>query len=62
MTFYKQELKEYGIDAIDSVKVSFEIKDADTWEQIDSTDMIGVELKGPEPPTVPSEPSEAPTE
>lgn len=62
VTFYKQELKEYGIDAIDSVKVSFEIKDADTWEQIDSTDMIGVELKGPEPPTVPSEPSEAPTE
>ena len=62
VTFYKQELKEYGIDAIDSVKVSFEIKDADTWELIDSTDMISVELKGPEPPTVPSEPSESPTE
>ena len=63
VTFYKQELKEYGIDTIDSVKVAFEIKDADTWEVLDSTDMINVELKGPEPPTISTEAStEKPTE
>ena len=45
VTFYRMDLDEHSIDAIDSVKVSFEIKDAETWESIYSTDMIGVDLQ-----------------
>lgn len=44
VTFYKLDMEEYGIEEIDSVKVSFTIKDADTWETIDSTDLISVTL------------------
>lgn len=44
VTFYKMDLTERGIDTIDSVKVSFEIKDADNWQEIDNTDMISVKL------------------
>lgn len=45
VVFYHLDMEEFGIDEIDSVKVSFEIKDADNWETIDSTGMISVELK-----------------
>ncbi|MBQ3331010.1 MAG: hypothetical protein IJG87_07510 [Ruminococcus sp.] len=45
VTFYTLDMMEYGIDEIDSVKVSFGIKDADNWETIDSTGLISVELK-----------------
>lgn len=45
VTFYTLDMEEFGIDEIDSVKVSFEIKDADSWDTIDSTDLINVELK-----------------
>ena len=48
VVFYAQDLDEQDIDEIDSVKVSFQIKDADTRETIDSTDLISVELKVPE--------------
>lgn len=44
VTFYKLDMEEFGIDEIDSVKVSFEIKNADNWETIDSTDLISVDL------------------
>lgn len=44
VTFYKMDLEEYGIDAVDSVKVSFVIKDAESWETIDTTDLISVKL------------------
>ena len=44
VTFYTQDMEEHDIAEIDSVDVSFEIKDADSWETIDSTDLIGVEL------------------
>ena len=37
---------------IDSIKVSFTIKDADNWETIDSTDLISVTL--PEKSTEPA--------
>ena len=47
VTLYAQDLDEHSIDEIDSIKVSFEIKDADSWETIDSTDLISVELKAP---------------
>ena len=50
VTFYKLDMEEHDIEAIDSIKVSFTIKDADNWETIDSTDMISVTL--PEKPTV----------
>ena len=50
VTFYKLDMEEHDIEAIDSIKVSFTIKDADNWEPIDSTDMISVTL--PEKPTV----------
>lgn len=45
VTFYRADMEEYGIDAIDSIELSFEIKDADTWETIASTDAISVELE-----------------
>ena len=45
VTFYTLDMEEYGIAEIDSVKVSFEIKDADSWDTIDSTGLISVELK-----------------
>ncbi|MBQ3265752.1 MAG: hypothetical protein IJH07_08250 [Ruminococcus sp.] len=44
VTFYTLDMEEFGIDEIDSVKVSFEIKDAENWETIDSTGLINVEL------------------
>lgn len=44
VTFYKLDMEEYAIDEIDSVNVSFVIKDADSWETIDSTDRINVEF------------------
>ena len=50
VTFYKLDMEEHDIEDIDSIKVSFTIKDADNWETIDSTDMISVTL--PEKPTV----------
>ena len=46
--FYALDMEEYDIESIDSVTVSFVIKDADTWETIDSTDSINVDLKQPE--------------
>lgn len=49
VTFYKLDMEEHDIVDIDSIKVSFTIKDADNWETIDSTDMISVTL--PEKPT-----------
>ena len=49
VTFYKLDMEEHDIEDIDSIKVSFTIKDADNWETIDSTDMISVTL--PEKPT-----------
>ena len=49
VTFYKLDMDEHDIVDIDSIKVSFTIKDADNWETIDSTDMISVTL--PEKPT-----------
>lgn len=45
VTIYKLDMEEYGIDEIDSVKVSFAIKDAGNWETIDSTELISVDLK-----------------
>lgn len=58
--FYQQDLDEYSIDTIDSVKVSFEIKDADSWEEIDCTGMIAAELKQPETTAaVTAEPSQS---
>lgn len=45
VTFYKLDMEEYDIDVIDSVNVSFTIKNAENWETIDSTDLINVELK-----------------
>ncbi len=48
VTFYRMDLDEFDIDTIDSIKMSFRIKDAETWETIDSTDMIAVKLKEPE--------------
>lgn len=50
VTIYKLDMEEHDIEEIDSIKVSFTIKDADNWETIDSTDMISVTL--PEKPTV----------
>ncbi len=44
VTFYKMDMDEYGIDEIDSVKLSFEMKDAESWETIDTTGSISVEL------------------
>lgn len=49
VTFYKLDMEEHDIEDIDSIKVSFTIKDADNWETIDSTDLISVTL--PEKPT-----------
>lgn len=43
--FYKLDMEEYNIDVIDSVDVSFTLKDAETWETVDSTNLISVELK-----------------
>lgn len=45
VTIYKLDMEEFGIDEIDSVKVSFAIKDAVDWETIDSTELISVDLK-----------------
>ena len=45
VVFYKLDMEEYNIDVIDSVDVSFTLKDADKWDTIDSTDLISVELK-----------------
>ena len=45
VTFYKLDMEEYDIDVIDSVNVSFTIKNAENWETIDSTDLINAELK-----------------
>lgn len=44
VTFYTLDMEEYAIDEIDSVNVSFVIKDADSWETVDATDRISVEL------------------
>lgn len=52
VTFYKLDMEEFGIEEIDSVKVSFTIKDADNWETIDSTELISVTL--PEKVTEPA--------
>ena len=43
VTIFAQDLDEHSIDEIDSVKVSFIIKDADSWEDIDSTELISVQ-------------------
>ena len=45
VVFYTLDMEEFGIDEIDSVKVSFEIKDAENWETIDSTGLISVDLE-----------------
>ena len=45
VTFYALDMEEYDIESIDSVSVSFVIKNADTRDNIDSTDVINVELK-----------------
>ncbi len=45
VTFYKLDMEENDIEVIDSVKISFTLKNADNWETIDSTDLINVELK-----------------
>ena len=44
VTLYQMDLDEHGIDTIDSIKVSFEIKNAETWQTVCTTDMISVEL------------------
>lgn len=44
VTFYTPDMEEHDIEEIDSVNVSFEIKDADSWETLSSTDSISVEL------------------
>lgn len=44
VTFYKLDMEEHAIEEIDNVKVSFTIKDTETWETIDSTDLISVTL------------------
>lgn len=59
VTFYTLDMEEFGIEEIDSVKVSFEIKDADNWETIDSTDLINVELKQTATEAVTEAPTEA---
>ena len=51
VTFYRMDLDEHSIDAIDSAKISFEIKDAETWKSIYSTDMISVKLQSRAEPT-----------
>lgn len=42
VTFYDLDMEEYNIVEIDSIEVSFEIKDAETWEDIASTDVIRI--------------------
>lgn len=51
VTFYKPDMEEHDIAVIDSVKVSFEIKDADSWETISSTELINVEQLPPQKAT-----------
>lgn len=48
VTIYKLDMEEYGITDIDSVKVSFVIKDAGNWDTIDSSELISVDLKSKE--------------
>ena len=55
VTFYKMDLDEYNIGTIDSVEVSFTIRDADSWEEIGSTKVIQAVLD-------PQAPTEAATE
>jgi hypothetical protein len=43
--FYKLDMEEYNIDVIDSVNISFTLKDAETWDTVDSTDLINVDIK-----------------
>lgn len=59
VTFYKLDMKEYDIDEIDSVDVSFTLKNAENWETIDSTDLIGVELKQAETVSAATEPTDS---
>lgn len=40
--FYGQDMEEYGIEDIDSVQVSFSIRDAESWTKLASTDLIDV--------------------
>ena len=40
--FYRQDLDEYDIEEIDSVQVSFSIRDAESWKKLASTDLIDV--------------------
>ena len=54
VTIYKLDMQEHDIEEIDSIKVSFTIKDADNWETIDSTELISV--------TLPKKSTEAATE
>lgn len=54
VTFYKPDMEEHDITDIDNVKVSFEIKDADNWETIGSTDLISVEQLPQKPTTAPT--------
>ncbi len=42
---FDKELEEYGISSLDSVKVSFDINDDETWKNIAQTDMIAVDTK-----------------
>ena len=42
MPFYGQDMEEYGIEDIDSVQVSFSIRDAESWKKLASTDLIDV--------------------
>ena len=42
--FYRMDLDEYDIKTIDGVQVSFTIRDAESWEEIASTNLIKVTL------------------
>lgn len=54
VTFYTLDLDEYGIETIDSIEVSFDIKDADSWESIGSTGMVSVAVASPEAARAPT--------
>ena len=41
---YDNELDEYGVTALDTVDVAFEINDYETWDKLATTDTVSVEV------------------
>lgn len=44
VTFFDYDMQEYGIEEIETVEISFEMKDTATWKNIGKTDIISVEI------------------